>query len=285
MEPTQDLPTQNQAGFEASRCGWGAVDPAGWFPGRCSRPTFHLTKRHEATDLHRKGMLALDEQDSPAYASKVTDTERFSRLQSTRVVLCATALLCVHLTTGCNEGSSCDGHDPTPHGSIDQYPLALGGQIDDVSVAVPIMCEHESAYIRIERANGARRIGTARRPNGGFDEGCLELPDPSSPATVCPVIAPRALFGVVVKTLRERGTLVNGTGLGPCGDSRGPYESWNLSVGVVDWSVAHQAVQLMADLLRQYDLAGYIGIAVTGIGCSDADSNPALDPIPKKPIE
>lgn len=41
----------------------------------------------------------------------------------------------------------------------------------------------------------------------------------------------------------------------------------NMALGVVDWADAEQAVILIAQLLDEYDLKGYIGVAVVGMKC------------------
>lgn len=123
--------------------------------------------------------------------------------------------------------------------------------------------------------------------NRAFTEGCMTLPDPAAPPSTCPVINFSPLLHAAAEKLRAQNVELNATGLGPCGRLQGPYEDWNMSIGVRDWKHAQTAVEVVAGLLRQYDLRGDIGVAVRGIGCVTFRTDPTFDPNknPKKILE
>lgn len=166
-------------------------------------------------------------------------------------------------------GTGCEGHDPTPGGDISDYPLADGATIRGSVVGKPILCELESAYIRIERPAGARRLGTARSDQGGFDEGCMELPADAQDVSQCAVINSLAILRIAFNRLHAQGLKPNGVGVGPCGNLKGTYDGTNMSVGVTHWRNADDAVNIVAGLLEEYDLQGVVGVAVRGVGCME----------------
>ncbi|MDB4960487.1 MAG: hypothetical protein JWP01_486 [Myxococcales bacterium] len=136
-----------------------------------------------------------------------------------------------------------------------------------ITVAAPLLCERGEAYLRVERAVGSRKLGTGREGSGGFREGCTRLPaDPKDGS--CPVIDAGTLLTAATAELRKRNIEIVGQGLGPCGEIKGDYAAWNMSIGVHAWSEAEPAVRVVAELLERYDLAGYTGVAVRGIQCA-----------------
>ncbi len=170
--------------------------------------------------------------------------------------------------SGCANTNTCAGHDPSPEGEVSEYELRAGGSVRGVSVAPLLRCEHDRAYIRLERASGARRLRTA----GGCGEECTELPDLAEDPSQCPVIDYGAILRAAFDEMLERGLGPNRRGAGPCADTTtSDYESSNMAVGVVHWSNADEAVNIVAGLLEEYDLSGFIGVAVRGYGCAEAD--------------
>lgn len=161
------------------------------------------------------------------------------------------------------QGASCPAERPTGAPTDYTAPTDIAG----VSIAAPEACERDSAYIRIERTTGARRIGTARGHGGGFDEGCQTLPDPAD-ATACPVINFGAVLMEASKRLNARGITADSTGLGPCGDASGDYDAWNMAFRVHDWKHAEAAVRELSEVLERYDLRGHAGVGVAGIMCA-----------------
>lgn len=161
----------------------------------------------------------------------------------------------------------CARHDETPVGTPDEYttPVLAG-----FAIAEPITCKGKRAYIRVERLHGGRRLGTrVPRPHMGFREGCMEKPARIDDTTDCPVLNFAVPAGEVREELRRRGANSGGPGLGPCGDVHSDeYSAWNMSVSVMSWSDAEAAVQLMAQALDRYDVAGYVGISVVGPTCN-----------------
>src|SRR5580704_6430215 len=87
-------------------------------------------------------------------------------------------------------------------------------EIVGIAVAKPQVCDH-GAYMRIERAAGARKIGT-RRTSQGFNEGCDAFPTDPHDATECPVISYRPFLNALAAELRAQGIEINGIGGGPC---------------------------------------------------------------------
>ncbi len=161
------------------------------------------------------------------------------------------------------------GCDERPFGSPSDYrvPHDLPAGI---SVSEPVPCEPASAYIRVERQQGARRLGVAREhgDSGGFAEGCMELGQARGPGD-CPSINVVAVLHEAGRRLRRRGVTTLGTGAGPCAPGGGDYSTWNMSVAVRDWRYAAEAVQVLADLMEEYDLSGYAGIAVRPMACAE----------------
>lgn len=158
-------------------------------------------------------------------------------------------------------GNGCVNLDDRPFGSAADYtPPVIAG----FKISAPVTCEH-GAYIRIERAAGARRLGTARSEAGGFDEGCREAPATDGD---CPVLNYTVPLMAAVAAIRARGLDVNGIGGGPCADLAGDYSTWNISVGVTSWTNVATAVTLVAAELDRYDVAGYVGVAVHGESCA-----------------
>ena len=174
--------------------------------------------------------------------------------------------------SGCASTNNCNEHDPSPAGSISEYKLRDGASIQEVIVAPPLMCEHERAYIRIERASGTRRIGTTLGTHSESEEGCTELPDVAEDPSQCPIIEHGAILRTAFNEMQARGLEPNGAGAGSCADTTmNDYESWNMSVGVVSWTNAEGAVNVIAELLEKYDLSGFVGVSVTGIDCANAE--------------
>ncbi len=72
------------------------------------------------------------------------------------------------------------------------------------------------------------------------------------------------------RDLESQGITLVGLGLGPCGDSTGDYDAWNMSVAILDWRQATTAVGAAVAILERYDLWGHVGVAVKGIACGIA---------------
>ncbi len=123
----------------------------------------------------------------------------------------------------------------------------------------------DTAYIRVTRLPGTRRLGKRTGPSGGFSEGCMV---PPASADDCPVINMMVPGRDVTTELERRGWPGGGPGLGPCGDIRGDYDAWNMSIKVLSWAHAAPAVQLVASALERYDIAGDLGVAVVGATCA-----------------
>lgn len=164
---------------------------------------------------------------------------------------------------------------------MNQYPLAAGAMLGAVRVAAPLICEQEWAYIRVERLTGTRRLGTAQLPDGGFQEGCTTFPKAAGDSSQCPVIDHKVLLNSAFKQLRSEGVALNGNGLGPCGNSEGGYDAWNMAIGVVHWKDAQLAVERLAAMLNSYDLKGFVGVAVKGYSSVELKPSEGPSEIPE----
>jgi hypothetical protein len=181
-----------------------------------------------------------------------------------RAVLLVTLVSCAAApqpTPRSNHG--CANYDDRPAGSAADYvPPTLPGFI----VSAPRTCKNDhGTYIRIERTKGARKLGTARGPSGGFSEGCTK---PPAEGEECPVLNWGVPMTAAREALEAQHIMVNGIGGGPCADTGGDYAAWNISIGVVSWTQAAAALQAVADAMDRYDVEGYMGVAVKGIPCA-----------------
>lgn len=182
-------------------------------------------------------------------------------------------LLIVTLAIGCGASSSSSpggssagcpsGH---PSGAPSDYHAV--GDLEGITVSAPMMCSKGEAYLRITRRHGGRRLGTAMRDGGGFNEGCMTLPADPKDFTQCPVVNPAAIFDAGAKELEAKQIQPVGEGLGPCGDPNGDYDAWHMALGVHSWAQAEVAVRIVAGVMTTYDVNGFTGVAVRGIGCA-----------------
>jgi hypothetical protein len=123
-----------------------------------------------------------------------------------------------------------------------------GPRIDD-----PKTCDDSSgtgpgAYIRVH-GHGQRRFQMGR-------DACVFADD----------------FGrAVIARLGAQGIQTIGLGLGVCGDIRGDYDAWNISVSILDWKHADAAIAAVDAELRARDAGHFFGISVRGIGCAVAE--------------
>lgn len=162
--------------------------------------------------------------------------------------------------------NSCENFDDAPGGSPADYPLAAGGSLGTVQVMIPQVCDKQEGYIRLERAEGKRRLGEPAKP-GVPTTGCLELPSNPQDLAQCPVIAPAAILHQSDRELQAKGMLINGIGDAPCVDAGDPNER-ELSISVTTWGDVQEAVTLVASLLERYDLQGVVRVGVRGIACA-----------------
>lgn len=138
-------------------------------------------------------------------------------------------------------------------------------------VSTPLTCDDEhGAYIRVARTSGARRLGIARLESGAFSEGCLEPPAPDEDCRVLNFSVPMI---AAEEALELQGVAVKGHGPGPCADIQGPFAAWNMSIRVTSWTEAATAVRLVADEMKRYDVAGYLGVSVKGDPCLQEAAN------------
>jgi hypothetical protein len=167
--------------------------------------------------------------------------------------------------------SDCDGFmlkstcDERPVGTSKQFrvPANLPAGVE---IHSPLDCEFGSAYIRVKRLKGDRKLDIDHQ-KGALHTGCHELPKNANDLSLCPIVNSFALLHKVYEQLRRAGITTVGTGLGPCGRIGDDYHAWNLSVAVLRWEDAARAVRLLAELMTKYDISGYLGVAVSGYGC------------------
>lgn len=156
------------------------------------------------------------------------------------------------------ESPVCGTPDGTP---ADYIPPELPG----FTISAPVTCEGEQgAYIRIERTSGSRKIGIARGASGGFDEGCLK---PPASAKDCPILNWEVPTLAAEQVLESQAIATRGHGAGPCADLEGPFAAWNASILLTSWSDAAMVLRLLADQMKKYDVAGYLGVSVVRKPC------------------
>jgi len=155
--------------------------------------------------------------------------------------------------------SSCRAQPPLGDPSQSTLRSAAG-----FTISPPQSCP-DGSYIRIERATGTRRLGTARVGEGGFAEGCMDLADP---AACKDVINPAALLRQAGLELQSEHIETAGLGAGPCAsDMNGDYSTWNFATGVHDWKNADRLIAKITELMDRYDVRGYVGASVYTIPC------------------
>ena len=134
------------------------------------------------------------------------------------------------------------------------------------TISAPLTCDREhGAYIRIERTSGARKFGIDPIAGDGFLEGwrtppaCLED---------CPLLNWELPTFAAEEVLARRGIRLKGHGTGPCGDIEGDFAAWNASLLVTSWADAATALRVLAEQMKHYDVAGYLGVSVSPMPCS-----------------
>ena len=162
---------------------------------------------------------------------------------------------------------SCEPDPPT--GSPALYSP---GESEGV-VAFPAEGCSEGHYIRVERAEGSRAIVMGRAEGGGL-AGC------ETPAPDCERVQADAFYTAVHEVLQAENIETIGIGLGPCGDIQGDYDAWRFSLALHDWAHVDRAVEVMGELLRQWDIQGHAGVAIRDIPCGVAlEAQAAFDSI------
>lgn len=171
---------------------------------------------------------------------------------------------------GCagSSGSSGDVREPAP----DCGEAALGartqlmtptGAPEGPAIDAPAVCDDTSgagpgAYIRVH-GHGQRRFEMGR-------EALARCTEPPATPTGC-VFADD--FGrAVIARLDAQGIQTIGLGLGVCGEIRGDYDAWNMSVSVHDWKHADAAIAAVDAELRARDVGHFFGVSIRGISCS-----------------
>lgn len=147
--------------------------------------------------------------------------------------------------------------------------LALPALPDGVAVSTPRSCPNNAAYLKIERSTGRRVLGVERThgTTGAIGNGCDELPRDRER---CPTVSVVAVVDEAARRIRRDGIVTGGTGVGACGQATGTYDALHFSVIVGDWKSAGRAVELLAEVLVEYDLRGYAGVTVAGPSCGVA---------------
>lgn len=165
----------------------------------------------------------------------------------------------------CGGSTAQTGHPPEPceptppSGSPGLYTPV---ESQEVRVSAAQECS-EGHYIRVERSEGRRAMVMGRAEDGGL-AGC------ETPAPECERIQADAFFNAVYEVLQAEGIETIGIGLGPCGDIHGDYDAWRFSLALHDWAHVDRAVEVMSDMLREWDIRGHVGVAVRAIPCAVA---------------
>ena len=152
--------------------------------------------------------------------------------------------------------------DDRPKGSPADYtPPTLPG----FTISAPVTCDGDNgAYIRIERTSGARKLGIAKQESGAFGEGCMEPPAPNEHCRILNFSVPMI---AAEEALRLQGINERGHGEGPCANIQGDFAAWNMALRVTSWTEAATAVRVVAEQMKRYDVAGYLGVSVKGNPC------------------
>jgi hypothetical protein len=127
-----------------------------------------------------------------------------------------------------------------------QVHASTGAAIDE-----PVTCAREpGAFIRVH--------GRGRRPIGFANAACK--------AAGCITI--EEIGRAVGAHMHARGITAGGIGEGVCGDTRGDYDAWNISIAVNDWKDADVAIEVIDEELRAHDAGPYFGVSVRAEVCS-----------------
>lgn len=147
-----------------------------------------------------------------------------------------------------------------PDGEPQEF--TLGGQpVGAVKVAQPLECKWGARYIELEGSGTRQLVLSSEMPRDG--ERCTQAPD--DPAR-CPKVQVEHFVASVWSRLSDADIYIIGTGRGPCGED-GPYDAWNYSINISDWSKADQAVKIVAEEMERWSIGNQMGVAVRSAYC------------------
>lgn len=146
-------------------------------------------------------------------------------------------------------------------GAFSDYKTVPGPR-EGVQIAIPSRCG-DSWSIKV-RGTGFRVFAHKDDPAGNLKVTCAEVPeDPSK--------CPRVLSEVFVQDVKSRfeddDITVNGVGVGPCGTAGPDPGTWDLSIGISDWRHADQAVEILVERMKEWNLGDTLSIALRGAEC------------------
>lgn len=153
---------------------------------------------------------------------------------------------------GRNDELPCADYPASPVGSAEEFTRR--GLIGDVEVDAPEFCEGD-AFIAMDRAGGRARLSM------GTDS-CE--PEPAE----CERIGAERMLTDAMDRLQAEGIHAHTVGLGACGEIQGDYQAWNYSVSVNRWEDADRAVEVVAELMHEYDVSGHSGVTVRRLACA-----------------
>lgn len=167
------------------------------------------------------------------------------------------ALALALLATACggaqrSDELPCADYPASPEGSPEQFTRR--GLVGDVRVDSPEFCEGD-AFIAMDRDVGRAQLAM------GTDS-CEPQP------AACPRIGAQNVLTDAMERLQAEGVRAHTVGLGPCGEIQGDYEAWNFSVSVNRWEDADRAVEVVAEVMSEYDVTGHAGVAVRRQACA-----------------
>lgn len=146
----------------------------------------------------------------------------------------------------------CTDYPASPEGSPEEFTLQ--GLVGDVRVDTPEFCEG-NAFIAMDRAGG-------RAPLSMGTDSCEAEP------AECQRIGAELVLTDAMDRLQAEGIHAHTVGLGACGEIQGDYHAWNYSVSVNRWEDADRAVEIVAELMGEYDVSGHAGVTVRRLACS-----------------
>ncbi|HEY2407248.1 MAG TPA: hypothetical protein VGI10_14660 [Polyangiaceae bacterium] len=151
-----------------------------------------------------------------------------------------------------------------PFGDPQQMTIAPGAS-EGPSVTAPQLCGDTGwsagAYIKVH-GHGARHF------NYTHTRGACDAPEADPGA--CPTVSILAFAGAVIVALRARlgASHADGLGLGVCGNFNGPLSQWNISSRVHDWRFVDEALRVIDEELRRWNLGDDYGLSISGFDCA-----------------
>lgn len=153
-----------------------------------------------------------------------------------------------------------------PDGDASQFTLAET-EVEGVKVSAPLECKWGSQYIKLQGSGSRQLMLAAEMPESA--ESCRDIPKDDAS---CPQVQVDHFVTDVWLKLSDAGIYTLGAGRGPCGTTDGPYDAWNYSIGISDWSRADEAVRIVAAEMAKWKIGNHVGVAVRNAYCGTPDT-------------